>query len=82
LSEDKDKAMPKILQFAIPGMILAAGLLWVGVTPSYAKPEYAKTEGKACTFCHVMTGKPELNEAGSYYAAHDHSLKGYKPAKQ
>jgi hypothetical protein len=76
------RAMPKILQRAIPGAILGAGLLWVSVTPSYAKPEYAKTEGKACTFCHVTTGKPELNEAGSYYAAHDHSLKGYKPVKQ
>ena len=75
-------AMPKPLQRAIPGTILAAGLLWVSVTPSYAKPEYAKTEGKACTFCHATEGKPELNEAGSYYAAHDHSLKGYAPAKQ
>ena len=76
------RAMPKLLQRAIPGAILAAGLLWVSVTPSYAKPEYAKTEGKACTFCHVTTGKPELNEAGTYYAAHDHSLKGFTPAKQ
>jgi hypothetical protein len=76
------RAMPKLLQRAIPGAILAAGLMWVSVTPSYAKPEYAKTEGKACTFCHVTTGKPELNEAGNYYAAHEHSLKGYTPAKQ
>lgn len=74
--------MPKILQSAIPAAILAAGLAWASVTPSYAKPEYAKTEGKACTFCHVTEGKPELNVAGSYYAAHDHSLKGYTPAKQ
>jgi len=74
--------MPKMLQSAIPAAILAAGLAWASVTPSYAKPEYAKTEGKACTFCHVTAGKPDLNEAGSYYAAHDHSLKGYTPAKQ
>lgn len=73
--------MPKILKTLIPATILTAGLLWVSVTPSYAKPEYAKTEGKACTFCHVTTGKPELNDAGTYYAAHDHSLKGYTPAK-
>jgi hypothetical protein len=76
------RAMPKILQSAIPGAILVAGLLWVSVTPAHAKPEYAKTEGRACTFCHVTEGKPELNEAGNYYAAHDHSLKGYTPAKQ
>jgi hypothetical protein len=73
--------MPKILTRTVPGAILAAGLLWASVTPSYAKPEYAKTEGKACTFCHVTTGKPELNDAGKYYGAHDHSLKGYTPAK-
>lgn len=71
-----------ILKTAIPAVILAAGLLLASVTPSYAKPEYAKTEGKACTFCHVTAGKPDLNEAGTYYAAHQHSLKGYTPAKQ
>jgi hypothetical protein len=55
--------------------------LWVAsAIPSYAKPEYAKTEGKACGYCHVTSGKPELNAAGDYYAAHDHSLKGYVPA--
>ncbi len=43
-----------------------------------AKPEYAKKEGKSCTFCHVKTGSKELNDAGKYYKAHDHSLKGYK----
>jgi hypothetical protein len=74
--------MPKILKTAIPAAILTAGLLWASLTPSYAKPEYAKTEGKACTFCHVTEGKPGLNEAGDYYAAHEHSLKGYTPAKQ
>jgi cytochrome c551/c552 len=74
--------MRKVLKNAIPATILTAGLLWAGVTASYAKPAYAKAENKACTFCHVTTGKPELNEAGDYYAAHDHSLKGYTPAKQ
>jgi hypothetical protein len=73
-------AMPIILRTAIPAAILTAGLLLATVTPSYAKPEYAKTEGKACTFCHATAGKPELNEAGTYYAAHEHSLKGYTPS--
>jgi len=73
--------MSIVLKTAIPAVILAAGLLLASVTPSYAKPEYAKTEGKACTFCHTTEGKPELNEAGNYYAAHEHSLKGYAPAK-
>jgi hypothetical protein len=73
--------MPKILKTVIPAGILTAGVWCASVTPSYAKPEYAKTEGKACTFCHVTAGKPDLNQAGDYYAAHDHSLKGYTPAK-
>ena len=47
-----------------------------------AKPEYAKKEGKACTFCHVKMGSKELNDAGKYYKEHNHSLEGYKaPAK-
>jgi spore maturation protein CgeB len=43
-----------------------------------AKPQYAKKEGKACTFCHVKPGSKELTDAGKYYKEHDHSLKGYK----
>ena len=73
--------MSKILKSAIAAAVLTAGLWCANVTPSYAKPEYAKTEGKACTFCHVTAGKPDLNQAGDYYSAHDHSLKGYAPAK-
>ena len=72
--------MLKILKSVIPAAVLIAGLLWTSVTPSYAKPEYAKTEGQTCTYCHV-TGEPDLNEGAKYYAAHEHSLKGYTPAK-
>jgi spore maturation protein CgeB len=47
-----------------------------------AKPEYAKKEGKPCTFCHVKMGSKDLTDAGKYYKEHDHSLKGYEaPAK-
>ena len=53
----------------------------MSVRTSYAKPEYAKTEKKACIYCHVAAGKPELNDAGKYYKDHDHSLDGYTPAK-
>jgi hypothetical protein len=73
--------MPKILKSAIPAAILSAGLLWTFVTPSYATPEYATKEAKSCTYCHVTEGQTELNVAGKYYAAHDHSLEGYTPAK-
>jgi hypothetical protein len=48
------------------------------LTLATAKPEYAKKEGKACTFCHVKLGSKELNDAGKYYKAHDHSLEGHK----
>jgi hypothetical protein len=72
--------MPKILKSTIPAAILTAGLFYATVTPSYAKPEYAQTEGKSCTFCHVTEGKPDLNEAGTYYGAHD-PLVGYTPAE-
>jgi spore maturation protein CgeB len=48
------------------------------LTLATAKPEYAKKEGKPCAFCHVKMGSKELNDAGKYYKAHDHSLEGYK----
>ena len=73
--------MLKILKNVIPAAVLTSGLLWTGVTPSYAKPEYATKEGKACIFCHVTESGAELNDAGKYYAAHDHSLEGYTPPK-
>jgi hypothetical protein len=68
------------LKSVIPAVILIGGL-WISVRPSYGKAEYAKTEKKGCTFCHVSAGKPDLNDAGKYYKDHDHSLDGYKPAK-
>jgi hypothetical protein len=42
------------------------------------KPEYAKKEGKACTFCHPAGKVKELTPAGQYYKDHNHSLEGYK----
>jgi hypothetical protein len=42
------------------------------------KAEYAKKEGKACTFCHPPGKSKELTDAGKYYKDHDHSLEGYK----
>ncbi len=74
--------MSKLWKSVIPATILGCGLLLAYVTPSEAKPEYATKESKSCTFCHVELGKPDLNAAGKYYAAHDHSLEGYKPASK
>ena len=50
----------------------------LAVTLSLSKPEYAKKEGKACTFCHPAGKMKELTDAGKYYKDHDHSLEGYK----
>lgn len=69
----------RLLKVLFAVAILSGSLL----TLATAKPEYAKKEGKACTFCHVKMGAKELNDAGKYYKEHDHSLKGYKaPAKK
>ena len=63
--------------------ILAALAIFSGslLTLATAKPEYAKKEGKPCTFCHVKPGSKELTDAGKYYQAHNHSLEGYKPSE-
>lgn len=45
------------------------------------KAEYAKKEGKACTYCHPAGKMKELTPAGQYYKDHNHSLEGYKEAK-
>jgi hypothetical protein len=44
------------------------------ISISVAKPEYAKKEGKACTYCHTKAGKPDLNDTGKCYKENDHSL--------
>ena len=72
--------MSRVIKSAIPAAILLAGMFWASATPTYATLAYGKTEGKKCVFCHVASGKAELNDAGKYYAAHNHSLKGYPPA--
>ncbi len=48
-------------------MIIVASL-------SMAKPEYAKKEGKSCTFCHVKAGQKDLNDTGKCYQKNNHSL--------
>ena len=69
-----------------PLLLLTVAALIAG-SMGMSKAEYAKKEGKPCAFCHTKMGSPEvmgksLTDAGKYYKAHDHSLKGYKaPAK-
>lgn len=66
------------MRFAIPGMILAVGLLVVATPKSEAKPDFAKKEKKACTFCHTTPKGPALNDAGKYYKEKG-TLEGFKP---
>jgi len=72
--------MSRFVRFIIPGIVVTAGLL-LTVSTGSAKPDYTKKEKKGCTYCHVAANSKELNDAGKYYAAHDHSLEGYQPKK-
>ena len=42
---------------------------WLVTSTSFAKPEFAKKEGKPCTACHVkpMKGDENLNPVGKCY---------------
>ena len=59
----------KISKFAIPGLIVGAGLI-LNTTASWAKPEYTKKEKKPCITCHVKAGSKDLNDDGKYYGEH------------
>lgn len=63
----------KLARWLLPLGLL---LLWGGAMV-YAKPEFAKKEKKACTFCHAKAGSKELNDVGKYYKAKG-TLEGYK----
>jgi hypothetical protein len=64
----------KLFKILLAAAILSGTLL----TLATAKPEYAKKEGKPCTYCHVKMGSKELTDAGKYYKEHNHSFEGYK----
>lgn len=67
----------KVFKFAAPALVLVLGMT-VFPTKSFGKAEYAKKEKKGCTFCHTKAGSKDLNDAGTYYKDHEHSLEGYK----
>jgi len=62
------------IRLIIPTSILLSGL--VLTQSSFATAEYTKKEKKACTVCHVTSGKKDLNDVGKCYAEHNHSLEG------
>ena len=56
--------------------------LMIGLSVSVSKQEFAKKEGKSCTFCHPAGKFKELTEAGKYYKEHNYSLEGYKASQK
>jgi hypothetical protein len=70
----------KTFKIALPAVLLAAGFL-ICTTTSYSKPEYAKKEKKACTYCHVKMGVKDLNDVGKCYQTAKYSLEKCEPKK-
>ena len=67
----------------IRSFLLIAFAFCIVAAFSLGKQEYAKKEGKACTYCHPAGKFKELTDAGKYYKDHNHSLDGYKaPTKE
>jgi hypothetical protein len=62
----------------IQSFLLVGIALFIAASLSLGKQEYAKKEGKACTYCHPAGKFKELTDAGKYYKDHNHSLEGYK----
>ena len=67
----------KLLRAFFLSMLVLFVLVSLGMT----KQEYAKKEGKTCTFCHPAGKFKELTEAGKFYKDHNHSLEGYKASE-
>jgi hypothetical protein len=64
-------------KLTLPFAILVSGL-WINTIPLRAIPEYTDKEKKECAFCHPFGDLFTLNDAGQYYAEHDHSFEGYE----
>ncbi len=64
----------KVLRAFFLSMLAVFVLVSFGMT----KQEYAKKEGKTCTFCHPAGKFKVLTEASKYYREHNNSLEGYK----
>jgi hypothetical protein len=62
----------------VRALLLSFFALFILVSFGMTKQEYAKKEGKTCTFCHPAGKFKELTEAGKYYKEHNNSLEGYK----
>lgn len=65
-------------KLAISVAVFAVMLGTLSVQPLAALPEYTEKERKECDFCHPAGDLFALNEAGRFYAEHNHSLEGYE----
>lgn len=63
-------------------LFLSSLALLVVASLCLSKAEFAKKEGKPCTFCHPAGKFKELTEAGKYYKEHNSSLEGYKASEE
>jgi hypothetical protein len=63
-------------------LFLSSLALLVVASLGLSKAEFAKKEGKPCTFCHPAGKFKELTEAGKYYKEHNSSLEGYKASEE
>lgn len=57
-------------------LILFLAAVMLSITLLYAKAEYAKKEGKPCSYCHLKDNKT-LNDVGKCYAR-NHKLSDCK----
>lgn len=58
--------MKRLLQIAIPAMILAFGAT-VMTTSVYGSAKIAKETGAKCLACHTKAASKDLNDAGKCY---------------
>ncbi|MBI3207774.1 MAG: hypothetical protein HYZ37_02590 [Candidatus Solibacter usitatus] len=58
--------MKKRLPLMISCLVVMAGLFLTS-TMSFGKPEFSKTEKKACTVCHTAMKSKDLNKVGECY---------------
>lgn len=65
-------------KWLVPIFVALIAVLLLGFVAS-ARVEYAAKESRNCPYCHTRDGPPQLNEVGSYYGTHNHSLAGYVP---
>lgn len=71
-----------VLPAALTALAAAAALFGGGAQKAEALPPYAAKEGKPCTYCHQTPAGGVRNYRGVFYAANDHTFKGFDDAAE